>query len=280
MRSERSRIIDLTSRAYQTLQQGVGTSPVAGDASWPLLAIPAEPTPDFRHRYRFLLASIVIPRQHEITVYGISQFLRIGYVADVEKRVGEQTFTVKSRVDVPVVDPFFQFPDGNVSWHLTFIPNQDSPGQLNSTVSAPQPRGVSNAQYPFESSLQALDLGPPYVPPPGNIPGEPLGALGTFNELRFTATNPQPTLAYHQQGPGILAFWATVQQTDPATRVNPVFPDDFDLSCLLPDARFYANAPALARYTQIGGRILCDINAMSLKPGLGGPPCAEESEPA
>lgn len=271
MSHERSRLVDLLTRNQDELAVGVGTSPLPGDLGSPLVNIPSDPTRDWRDRYRFVLASYSVPKGYELRLMGIGQALRVGWIQEIEVPAEPEPITVLQRIDIPVTDPDFSFVDGNVSWHLRFVQGEVQEGELLEPTTPPPGPGILISQYPSSSGLQALDLGP-YLPPQGDIPGEAVGSLGTFNDLRFLGIHKTPTMRVNIRGPGRLLFMATVFQTDPANRVPLQVPQGFPPEILTPEQRMVLAAPTLARFTRIGGRLLVDLNQRPIRSNPDQPP--------
>lgn len=253
--NERSRIVDLITRTADPYKQGVGTSPTLGDRGSSLIDIPRTPTASQRNRYWFALQSERVGRNEDLLILGISQALRIGFTQTITLQLGDPPapFNIEQRIDIPVRDPDFDFTDGDVSWHLRFIPGKVDEGDLGGTQNT-----LIRQQYPSSQGLMGLQLTPTYVAPPGPIPGDPVGSLGTWNDLRFLRERPTDSLRYHITGPGVLLYIATVHQTDPATRLPWAFPQNFNSSSLTDEQKFVIENPTLIRYTRIGGRLLVD----------------------
>jgi hypothetical protein len=221
-------IIELVSAAVDPDLLGVGSSPYLGDYSYTGVRVPRTPTVDQSHRYLFRLCGIEIPSGSEIVIHGLRQLvtLRSEYAS------GDLTYAL----EFEQVSPFWHFIDGDVSWHLRHHTNifaaQSDAAQLPST--SPGLRGG------FDTSLlYTPPLAPTYVPPSAGIPPgiDVDGSLGTFRDIRFEWDLADWTLSTTVSGPGYVVFYASVHQTDPATRVQ-VPTTIVDVGALRPEDRF------------------------------------------
>lgn len=264
----------MITRAPDPYKQVIGTSPLAGDRGSNLIDIPSDATRDWRNRYYFMLQSETVGRGEELFLLGISQALRIGWTQTIE--VEQQTpqgpinVSIDQRIDIPVRDPDFDFTDGDVSWHLRFVPGHTDEGNLGAAYDP----NLIQEQYPSGSGLWGMALAP-YVAPP-EVPGEGIGSLGVWNDLRFLREYPTDSLRYHIVGPGRLVYFATVFQTDPTNRIPWSLPQNFDVSDLTDEQRLVVRNPNLVRYTRIGGRLLIDRRNRPARAGIARPDSAPD----
>src|SRR4029077_5604605 len=146
-------------------------------------------------------------------------------------------------VEYEVVTPGFRFPDGNVSWHLVREPPQE-PAQRRPNTDL--------ANFAFQTSEQPALLydtvtftGPnggfyvqnmtAYTPPLGRLgTWEPIAGLGNVHDMRAGWRSTEAwddSLDCPVPGPGRVSLYASVLQTNPATRTaanNPVSPSTGD----------------------------------------------------
>jgi len=177
-------------------------------------------------RYRFLLAT----RRYngKTKIIGIRQGLTIGCDANAG--------TPPERpLECNVTTPGFRFSDGNVSWHLVkeeqadrnFIRPQtdteswafmqsESPAMLYQTFTNTTVNPQTGAPIYYPLGLTA------YTPPATGTHWRHIAALGNFHDLRFPWNSPEAwdTLNIEVEGSGRISLYATVLQTNPATRSN------------------------------------------------------------
>ena len=195
--------------------------------------------------------------------------LRIPDVSRVRKDLANQrgVFLTHQQIEIDQTSPFWAFQDGNISWHLRFLkgpPNGPVPGQNNG-----QP-GKSTDLYATESGL--LVRYPDLIAPPNNgiVPGMELGGLGTFRDIRYPwGFGEVATLDFEVEGPGILVFFASVKQTNPATRqqIGNLGLTVAQRAQLLREEQFIAAFPN-AIYRHVSGAILCEFGQLNRRPGI------------
>jgi hypothetical protein len=182
---------------------------------------------------------------------------------------------VSSYLEKQVTSPLWRFPDGNVSWHVMALPpNSQRPAFLgalpagvtgNVTNQLPGYAFVS-AKTPAILSLtsaadQASDNA--YWPPNGGRPtGAPLTAdLGNIHDIRFpwdSANSWHYSVDVPINPPCDVALYASVKQTNTATRTNPTPPAN--LSVLGPEDQFYLTYPSTAVYWRVAGSLVFSEN--------------------
>jgi hypothetical protein len=113
-----------------------------------------------------------------------------------------------------VTSPFWRFTDGNVSWHITRYPQTDPP-----------PSTLNKDGVQFEYSLapaRLIQLADGITPPNGGRPyGMSLtGDLGCIHDIRhpWRSGHAWDSLRVEICGPCDIVFYASVLQTNPATR--------------------------------------------------------------
>lgn len=234
---------------------GIGSSPYVGDLSNTGIIVPEFPTTEPNRRYLFRLCSVVVPDRAVCKIHSIRQLAYIGCDLQVEPEDEDQQW----RVEIPVRDPLWSFPDGNVSWHLRMV-NKFQP---DTTVLNPDfgvQSGVSARGDTTDASLLAFraPIGAGvYRPLNGGAPyGRGVGGLGTFRDMRYPWSNRGTSLGLEVAGPCLLALYASVYQTDPDRRPNK--PVGIETAGLRDEDVFTFNYPN-ARYTRVGGRMDTEI---------------------
>jgi hypothetical protein len=175
-------------------------------------------------RYRFLLATRKFNTRTKIV--GLRQGITIGCNANIDA-------PPERPIECNVVTPGFRFDDGNVSWHLVkeeqvdraFIrPTTDtqswafmqseSPAMLYQTFTNSNVNPQTGAPIYYNLGLTA------YSPPKTGDNWRHIAALGNFHDLRFpwNSANGWDELDIQVDGSGRISLYATVLQTNPATR--------------------------------------------------------------
>jgi hypothetical protein len=209
-------------------------------------------------RYLFLLATRQVNAKESVRLRGWRQLLKLGVSPAAE--------SVPSRpLELEVVTPDFRFPDGNVSWHLVrepmytvdqTRPNTDLPNFAYQTA--------DNSALLYQSYTQSVASGfymlnlTAYVPPTGRRgQWEPLANLGNVHEIRTPWRTPEAwdSLNEYVQGPCRVSLYATVLQTNPATRPAAVFPSPLINSGIPPEEAFTVNMQTGGGDTPVTGVI-------------------------
>ncbi len=213
---------ELATAGFDPSLQLIGGDPY-GTSSWAGLVVPSAPTPDFRHRYLFLLAWLRLDANRRGRIVGLRTSVLL--TAQVPSTVEGRTYTVEYELQ----NPFWKGPNGNVCFFLRRIP---TPGQrlvfnLNDGPSI-------NFRYANNPALLYESLAP-YVPPGNGVPpGVDLSAgLGTFYDNRF---GPYRNMYVNStdivvQGPCDIGLFCSVFQMTtskpvPASTVVGLPPDD------------------------------------------------------
>ncbi len=255
-------LLDQSTAAIDPDRAGVGSTPF-NDATSSRLFVPITPTDGVVNkgqRYLFRLAAISVPAYGSCRVRGLRQAVGIGTVLSDDS-------PSQYVVEIDQTSPFWSFPDGNISWHLQFIPGASADPQPGSSVVVP---GRSTDTQGTDASR--LVRTPDLVLPPSNgrPPGKAIGGLGTFRDIRFPwgFGGQVSLLDFEVQGPGVLAFFASVKQTNPATRqqLGPLLPPGTDTSVLAREDQFLLQFPN-AVYRHVSGAILCEFGQMYRRPG-------------
>lgn len=243
-----SQVVELVSESANTDYLGVGSSPWIGDYSTTGVSVPAAPTAAQNNRYLIRLCGIEIPTGRAIRLRGIRQaiLLRYSIVVTADPRIVRV-------VELEQTSPFWSFPDANVSWHIRQQPNRMSEfrrdaAQLPGTT--PTLRGLDAAlTYNVLAPYRALANGIP--------PGRDVAHLGTWRDLRYSWLNTDWTLDELITGPGLVTFWASVAQTNPADR--PVIPAcSTNTTVLRPEDQFVTAFPD-AVYGRVAGAMTVEF---------------------
>ena len=250
----------VTSAQFDPRKAGVGSSPFVGDLNSTGIRVPEYPTLFQNRRYLFRLASIKVPARHICCIKSIHQLLYIGCDIETENNQDDE----KWFLEIPVTDPLWAFPDGNVSWHIrgvgfnipdrTFIPpdilsTPDTSGRRDTTDSAIL--AIIPATGP--GLYAPLNGGNPYGITA--IPG-----LDTWRDIRYPwEQNNRSNIDIDIKGPVNVVMYASVYQTDPNRRPNK--PVAIETAGLRKEDLFMLNYPT-AKYTRIGGRIVYQLKEM------------------
>lgn len=213
----------------------------------------------YQPRYLFLLARRVLSGR-PTRLLGIRQGLALGQLAGVPE-------------EFLVTSPFWHFIDGNVSWHLVIEPNEEfvetrpttdaasfafgdatAPAMLYAKGTTYDPASVnpqSGAPYYYDIGLKT------YVAPQRQGMWSPIAGFGNMKDIRFPWNEATNALAIDEEisGNNKISLYASVLQTNPATRTAPSLPSPTWPSGLSRESAFLANFPN-AIYWRIFGSML------------------------
>jgi len=245
----------VTSVQYDLNRVGTGASPYPGDLNSTGIAVPIFPTGNQNRRYLFRLCGLEVPADTICVITALHQLLYIGAKVPAEDGEIDETWLL----EVPVEDPLWSFPDGNVSWHLRNLAINSQDRTIFTDFIFPP--GSTNRGDTTDSAL--ISRQPPaggfgYEPLNGGLPyGKDLvPGLGTWRDMRFPWHHCQPNLNLQVKGPMTIGFFASIYQTDPARRPNK--PVIIETAGLRREDVFMLNYPD-AVYTRVGGRIIYDM---------------------
>lgn len=258
--SQQRRRIEVFSRGIDDGLQGRSGDPFGG-IFWVGMRVPAfVNTPG--SRYLFQLASFDVPEGMRARVVGFRQGWSLG-LRQGGNRVIEQW----------VEDPFFKLPDGNISWHMMTMalgyPQYPAPGPITPPMQnfAFETSDGSALLYQAAGGFAGgfyVTLGA-YTPPNLGMPwGEPLTPqLGNFTDLkgRWRDGNAWTALDVPVEGPQRVAFYASVLQSNAATRpvvTPPVAPAIFYQGGLSDEEQFLLNFP-LANIWRVAGAFAVEL---------------------
>lgn len=228
--------------------RGLGSYGLGG-RGYSLLQIPEAPTTSIGQRYNFILDVVRISHESLIVISDLAQAVVIGNPGEDQERGRWPLYYTQQ-------DPFFYFPDGNITWGLRFVDGMVVAQDLPET-SLPIVPGTWPGLYPQQPSLlyQPGNLNP-YVPPSPEFPGKPLGGLGVFGDISFPWQEQLDDLSIVVEGPGTVYLCAQVYQTDPATRPDiPAPPPGGKLSDEVLFLYTLQQMQRPGRYAYIGGKI-------------------------
>ncbi len=244
---------------------GVGSGPQSGMSSFGLRVPPFQPEsdePGDLTRYLMRLIAVRVPSHGYCRVRGLNPYVQIGETLPIEATESLSACRYPALLDVTTA--LWSFPDGNVSFHLRWLTGNPTMAGGDPTPTATWPRGVTSySNDPYGSDAAILvkgapppDSGGPYVPLFAGIPpGAAVGSLTNVYEIL-----PQPMDAMFE-GPGTLALYASVRQSNSERR--PMIPADteLDVSALCAEDRFVF-AFRNAVYTRISAQLLCDMGPL------------------
>jgi len=242
----------VSSAQYDINRVGVGSSPLPGDLNSTGIAVPQPPTLNQNNRYLFRLCGLEVPADTICVINAIHQLLYIGARVPAEDGEVDETWLL----EVPVEDPLWSFPDGNVSWHLRNLQANSQDRTIFTDFIFPP--DATNRADTTDSALISRQPAPVYIPLNSGLPyGKDLvPGLGTWRDMRFPWHHCQPNLNLQVRGPITIGFFASVYQTDPDRRPNK--PVVIETAGLRREDVFMLNYPE-AVYTRVGGRIIYDM---------------------
>jgi hypothetical protein len=238
-------IVELASAAFDPDMQSIGSSPYVGDMASTGLLLPTAPTTSQTTRYLVRLLGIQIPKGAGLLIRGLRQAATIrGLVESLEG--------VSTPFEHEIESPFWHFADGNISWHLKW--HMDS--QFAQVVDPAQLPGTDPDFIGLETAL-VYDTLLPYVPPNNGIPpSRDVAHYGTWRDIRFPWTNTAWTMSVLVPGPGLVVYYASVHQTDPATRPAMLVPAE--TSALRIEDQFLQAFPN-AIYGRVAGAMTVEL---------------------
>lgn len=211
------RIVEAKTYAFQANRSGVGSSSLLGDAIGSYLPVPPM-VPDNGSRFLFRLCAVHVPAHEQARVVGYKFSSLIGARIQVEIS-GESgpLDTWSYPLDREVVSPFWSFADGNIVYTIRKLPIASS--RLGVRLFSPSVQHGSDGLEPALLCLEdPTDTGRPYAPPKGGeFDGEPLVGLDRITDQPGTWSSTEGGQDY-TSGPCTIVAYASVLQTDPATR--------------------------------------------------------------
>ena len=264
------RRIELVSIGIDSALQGLGSDPY-GDLTWMGLRVPALVTHGPENRYLFQLCTFSIGEAVNARIRGMRMGWSLGYQQPGNPIAGVSPRVVEQWVDTPG----FKLPDGNVSWHMRLLsqgmPNVSEQATQDPLAGGQQPSfafrdagspallfQTAATPNPFYTDLTA------YTPPNAGRPwGEDItNGLGSFYDPKGKWSDGYSwnSLDVPVQGPARVAFYCSVQQSDPMERPTLVLPNPFVATGgLSPEEQFLVNFPD-AIIWRVAGAMIVEID--------------------
>ncbi len=239
---------------------GIGSGPNRGDLNGSALRLLDVPTVDPHLRQMLRLCAFTVPAYKSARLLHVRQYQEIG------QSYPQQDGSVFP-VRFPVLTSQWNFGDGNIATMVRVINNPPPPGDGPKDFA--KPLRASTDVYGVEPALlyvpdSAGGFGARYVPPMGGIPpGNGPGDLHIWHDISHPYAAQQPHIDVTIDGPALVTMWASVWQTDPATRGTRVLPDvggrPYDPSLgLVPEDRFLTQSTQ-AIYTRVAGAMTFEL---------------------
>lgn len=242
---------EVSTKAFDPRFQTLGAGP---DKSGEFVGVPV---PSFAGagvdgRYLFMLANARFGAHRRAHLVGIRTLVTIlAQVSDGVSPPGTRTYFLERMIR----NPTWSFQDGNVSFHLRQVSNVPNipTNVLNRAGSA-----QGYAQTPA-LLYNTINYAGTYSPPA--IQGDPLiPELGTWHDLRFPWESSQgwDSVDIQVDGPCDVALYASVKQTNPATRTTltlPAFPN-VQMEALEDSEDLFVFAFPQAQYGRVAGSLI------------------------
>jgi hypothetical protein len=266
------RRVELVSVGIDEALQGLAGDPYGGTSSLGL-RVPSLVTVGPTNRFLFLLCTANFPEACNVWLRGF----RMGWSLGVRQNGGTTQDPTTRVIEQWVRSPNFKLPDGNISWHMRLMGKDEPYGRPALQEQLQDPLAGGNQQNlafrdsagpgllfntvatptPFYVQMTA------YTPPlGGKPPGEGVtGELDTFYDLktRWEEAHNWHALDIRLQGPCRIAFYASVQQSDPQTRTPITVPSPFFEGGLSPEEQFLLNFPT-AIIWRVAGALVFEID--------------------
>jgi hypothetical protein len=200
------------------------------------------------NRYLFLLASRSMPQGINTRLRGWRQLVTIGINLPTDSGPPSRV------MELEVTTPTFRFPDGNWSFHIVREEPQGVDSRLLPTdmanfshVSADQSSLLyQSATFAAPTGLYMVGMTSYTMPRQRMMNWKPVANLGNVHDLRTSWRTPEAWDSLDEQvlGGSRISLYATVLQTNPATRPNLNLPSPFPLGTpegMPPEEAFIAN---------------------------------------
>jgi hypothetical protein len=241
IRPMRADSFELASAGSDPTLQLVGSDPTGGQ-SWSGLVVPSQATPDYAHRYLFMLAWLRLDANRRGKIRGVRTSVLLG--ATVASVVGEAS-GLPYPIEYELQNPFWKSPLGNYCFYLRRISTPAAQIPYNIDDGPSQKFQYANGPALLYQSFR------PYVPPFAGVPpGVDLMPCGSWYDNRFGPWRDQNAwtgMDVSVQGPCDLALFCSLQQM-PAVKAVPS-PDAVGLP---PDDAFLQNNPT-AQFARVAG---------------------------
>jgi hypothetical protein len=250
-RTKRGRI-EVVTIGTNPNRQLVGSSPYGGASDLGLFIGANGGLTGKNNRQLFMLCAKQFNAHERGRLVGFRQYLTMGTNLATDN-------TAFYPLERPIVTPTWSFVDGNVSWAIRRIP----PGY------AAQPSSTNQDGLQFQFSLTPallyqtiVSTTPLVVLPPygGQFPGNILAQeWGQFWDLRSNEWRKPVLCDVPFKGPCTIAFFASVQQTNPATRTNPPAAPVFSTTSGTTPEDAFLQTYAGATYFRIAGAMVFEL---------------------
>lgn len=255
----RASTFEVFSDGFDEALQGIGSDPYSGTSAMGL-RVPTLATPDVASRYLFMCCGFELPENMKACVTGLRTYASLG----VRQSGGASPVVVEQEI----ITPNFSLPDGNVSWHLRKVNLSIDIAAGASDRDSFRHRMAKSPACLYETATLAADVPytslTAYVPPNmGRPPGDSVGRLGTFHDLRFPWR-----LGWHNPSividdPGYYALFASVRQSA-GTFAGPAFNAAPASINFQPEIGFIANFGGQKGATNTGALIWRVAGAMRM----------------
>lgn len=259
-------VTEISSKGLDPYWAAYGTSPWAGSQERGRILVPAAPnTPGplgVQSRYVIRLAAHQVVPGFNARIHSLRTYVDIG----LDAPTNQPGVTVP--LFQPIVSPFWTFPDAIVSFHLTALRGAPSSVAVPGAM-APWdlPPGWSNQLDSTSTGIIAQNnvTGTGHLTLfPNDIPGTPLGSLGSFSDTRFPwISSAIGAVDMMVEGPCLIGLYAVVLQTNPQTR--PVLPAPQDLGAWSQEQRFVNAYPDARIYSVAGAIMVEDVPSPSMR---------------
>ena len=250
-------LVELVSQSRDPDYAGYGSSAFAGDLSGPGVVVPDFATTSPTNRFLIRLCGIQIPGGFGVILRGMRQAATIRTIL----AVGDDQEPLPLELDV--TSPFWHFTDGNISWHLMWQGDSQSPHcttldagtGIQQAGTTPQFRDYSGGSalvYQAYNSVLRTYTAPTQGRPPGNA----VANLGNLHDIRYPWRNTNWALNLPLMGPGAIVLYASVFQPNTGNRV-PI-PGCINISALRPEDQFVAAYPD-AVYGRVAGALTVEL---------------------
>jgi len=236
---------NLTKATDSARWAGIGTDPIGG-VGVAYLPVPSDPTIEPNNRYFGHLSTVYVPDFFVGQLVGLRQSIVIG----TERRANPESEVVYTEQEQ--LSPFWSFPDGNVTWFVTWTPGR--PRQPLVQQPGQPAENFSNEIYITHAAWLAKRVSP-YLPLNGGMPpGQSVAQFDVLTSLLFQYRT-QGFSFYEGSphvGPGRFDLYVSVRQTNPA-RDRGDQPQPPPVPTRIEDI-FVRDNP-LARYMSVAGDI-------------------------
>lgn len=272
LRGVRPRTVTVITAGYDPDRAGVGSGP-GNDPSNNALFVP-QFVPVSGDRFLFRLAAIYVPAGYYAMLLDLAQLVTIAQPFTLTSGGMPPVVLGTTAIEREVLSPLWSPTDGNVLWGVTALAMGAVALNWGNSTSAPLLNpSVSNSFYETTPALLAIGdvTAAAYAAPAGGeYPGDDVAGLSRLytHQAPWTAGS---TLRqrYTVHGPVMLTFWASLQQTDPLTRLQipqASLPPVADRAGWRQEDQFLysfgdagAQGPNRVRYRHIAGRMQVEV---------------------